>query len=81
MIPNIDINLSLREIEILELIIEEYTTPEIALKLHLSSETVKTYRRNLLHKLKVRNVAGMVRRAFEWEIVREFNKLKKIGVK
>lgn len=64
-----NIDLSTRENEILILIIEEYTTQEIATKLHLSIDTVKTYRKNLLHKLKARNVAGLVRRALEWEIV------------
>lgn len=64
-----NIDLSTRENEILILIIEEYTTQEIAARLHLSIDTIKTYRKNLLYKLKARNVAGLVRRALEWEIV------------
>ena len=62
-------SLSPREVQILELIILEYTTSEIAKRLYLSSETVKTHRRHLLEKLNARNVAGLVRRAFENEYV------------
>ncbi len=62
--------LSTREIEILQLIMKEYTTTEIASKLHLSSETIKTHRRHLMGKLHARNVAGLVRRAFEHNVVR-----------
>lgn len=61
--------LSTREVEILKLIIYEYTTVEIARKLYLSCDTVKTYRKNLLNKLKARNVAGLVRKALEHELV------------
>ena len=57
--------LSHRELEVLKLIISEYTTPEIAEQLGLSKETVKTHRRHLLEKMEARNVAGLVRRAFE----------------
>lgn len=55
--------LSSREIEILKLIAEEYTNPEIAEKLFLSIRTVDTHRRNLLQKLEVKNTAGLVKYA------------------
>ena len=61
--------LSEREMEILKLIISEYTTSEIASKLSLSKETIKTHRRHLLNKCCARNVAGLVRRAFEYGLV------------
>ncbi len=54
-----------REREVLQLIVSEYTTPEIAHKLRLSKETIRTHRRKILTKLQVRNVAGMVRKFFE----------------
>ncbi len=60
--------LSNRELQILNLIIYEFTTSEIAGKLFLSTDTVKSHRKNLLNKLGVRNVAGMVRKAFEFEL-------------
>jgi DNA-binding CsgD family transcriptional regulator len=61
--------LTSRELEILQLIVAEYTTAEIAQKLNLSKETVKTHRKNLLDKFQVRNVAGLVRYAFEFNFV------------
>lgn len=58
--------LSPREIEILQLISLGYTTPEIAEKLYVSVETIRTHRKHLLEKFKARNMAGLVRRAFEY---------------
>jgi DNA-binding CsgD family transcriptional regulator len=58
------IRLSKREEEILQLIIWEHTTEEIANALCLSMETIKSHRKNLLGKFRARNVAGLVRRAF-----------------
>ena len=58
-----------RENEIIDLIVNEYTTFEIAQKLFISEKTVETHRKNLLQKLNVRNTAGMVRIAVERGIV------------
>lgn len=55
--------LTRREKEVLQLIVEENTTDEIARKLFISSCTVETHRANILGKLGVRNVAGIVREA------------------
>ena len=57
--------LTVREKEILALIIKEYTTEEIANKLFLSTKTVESHRSNLMQKLGVKNSAGLVRVAFE----------------
>ena len=57
--------LSAREQEVLFLIVQEYTTQEIAAFLHIGHETVKSHRRNLMNKMQVRNVAGLVRKAVE----------------
>lgn len=54
-----------REIEVLHLISDEYTINEIAKKLFISVETVKTHRRHLLRKMEVRNTAGLIRKSFE----------------
>lgn len=45
--------LSDRELEVLRLIVEGYTNPEIAKSLYLSEHTVKTYVRGILNKLLV----------------------------
>jgi len=52
--------LSKREIDVLELICEQYTTAEIAEKLFISPRTVEGHRNNLLLKTQSKNVAGLV---------------------
>lgn len=53
--------LTCRETEILNFIAEEMTNKEIADRLFISPRTVETHRRNLIHKLKVRNTVGLVK--------------------
>jgi len=54
-----------REKEVLEMIARELTAKEIATQLYISTNTVRSHRKNLLDKLDARNSAGLVRRAFE----------------
>lgn len=54
-----------REREILKLIVEGYTSPEIAKILFISSRTVETHRSNLMNKLELKNTAALVRFALE----------------
>ena len=61
--------LSLREKEILQLIVEECTTQEMAEKLNLSSHTIESHRSNLIAKLQVKNVAGLVREAYRKNLI------------
>lgn len=63
--PSLDnaIRLTPREEEVLELICQEYTTPEIAEKLFVSHRTVESHRKNLLEKLSAKNTAGLVIKA------------------
>ena len=60
--------LSRREKEVLQLILNEHTTQEIADKLFISFGTVETHRRNMLIKTGTRNTAGLVRVALEYEL-------------
>ncbi|KPM32896.1 Two component transcriptional regulator, LuxR family [Croceitalea dokdonensis DOKDO 023] len=60
--------LSRREKEVLELILEEHTTQEIADKLFISFGTVETHRRNMLIKTGTRNTAGLVKVVLEYEL-------------
>lgn len=46
-------NLSQREIEVLKLIVEGYSNPEIAAALYLSANTIKTHVRGIMNKLAV----------------------------
>jgi DNA-binding CsgD family transcriptional regulator len=52
--------LSLREIEVLGLIMQGYTTPEIADKLFVCFETVKSHRKNILLKTGAKNTAALI---------------------
>ncbi|MDZ7720359.1 MAG: response regulator transcription factor [Balneolaceae bacterium] len=58
-----------RELEILELIVQEYTNQEIAEKLYISPRTVDAHRRNLLQKTGARNTAGLVKYAFQHNLI------------
>jgi DNA-binding NarL/FixJ family response regulator len=62
--------ISRREKEVLELIVKEHTTQEIADTLFISLKTVESHRRSLLTKLSVRNTAGLVRVAIENQLIK-----------
>ncbi|MEP6750468.1 MAG: LuxR C-terminal-related transcriptional regulator, partial [Bacteroidota bacterium] len=57
------------EKEILGLIAEGYTNPQIAEKIFLSSFTVDSHRKNLLAKLNVKNTACLIRLAVERKLI------------
>lgn len=61
--------LSRREKQILQLIVEEKTTSEIAEELFISFGTVETHRRNILTKLNARNTAGLVKTALQYGLI------------
>lgn len=61
--------LTSREKEILALIAEGYTNPQIAEKIFLSPFTVDSHRKNLLAKLDVKNTAALVRLAVEKKLI------------
>jgi DNA-binding CsgD family transcriptional regulator len=65
--------ISRREKEVLKLIIEEYTTQEIADTLYISLKTVESHRASLLSKLNARNTAGLVRIAIEHKLLEPSN--------
>ena len=62
-------NLSDREIEIIKLIAQEFSTNEIAEKLFLSPATVETHRHNILKKLNLKNSIGLVKFALKNGII------------
>ena len=55
--------LSKREIEVLNLIVNGFTTNEIALKLSITVSTIESHRAKISTKLNVKNLAGMIREA------------------
>jgi DNA-binding CsgD family transcriptional regulator len=60
-----EITLTNREREVLELISKGYSYREIAEKLFISKETVISHRKHLLSKFKVQNSAELIRAAME----------------
>ncbi len=60
-----DINITDRELEVLKLIVNEYTNQEIADELYISVRTVDAHRRNLLQKTGAKNTAGLVKYAIK----------------
>lgn len=62
--------LSEREKEIVKLVCEELTIKEIGSKLSLSEHTVKNHRANIMEKIGVSNVVGLVRYAYETGLVK-----------
>ncbi len=55
-----------RELEVLRLIGQGYSTKEIADRLHLSIKTIGTYRENLKEKLKLKHFTSLVKFAVHW---------------
>ena len=55
--------LSQREMEILSLMSEGYTGPQIADKIYLSPETIKWYRKKLLVKFDAANTPELISKA------------------
>jgi len=62
-------NLSRRELEVLKLVIEEYSTKEISELLFISSRTVETHRKNILTKLGVKNSLSLIKLFMETNMV------------
>jgi DNA-binding NarL/FixJ family response regulator len=60
--------LTARELEILNLICQEFSSQEIAAKLFISFHTVESHRANLMHKAGAKNTAGLVR----WAVQNDF---------
>jgi DNA-binding NarL/FixJ family response regulator len=61
--------LSIRELQVIELICQQKTTVEISEDLFLSHRTIEGHRNNLLLKTGARNMAGLVVYAFQNELV------------
>lgn len=57
--------LSLREIEILKLIVLKYSNEQIADKLFISPHTVIFHKKKLLHKFGIKNTPGLIKSAMD----------------
>lgn len=61
--------LSQREIEILQLVSQEYSSAQIAERLFISVSTVDTHRKNLMIKLGVENTVGLIKLAVKLKLI------------
>lgn len=61
----VEVELTEREIEILMLIAEGLSSKQIGEKLFISPRTVDTHRTNLMNKLDIHNIAGLIRFALK----------------
>ncbi len=64
-----DVELTEREREILTLIARGKSNKEVDEELYISNRTVDTHRTNMMKKLDVHNLAGLIRIAFERGLV------------
>lgn len=62
-------NLSERELEVLKLVAEGFSSTEIGAQLFISPRTVDTHRNNLIQKLDVKGIAGLVQFAIRHKLI------------
>jgi len=63
------VELSPRELEIVQLLCEGLISREIAQQLHISAKTVENHRYHIYRKCEVDNVAGLIRHAIQHHLV------------
>ena len=68
--PNNGAVITHREMEILKLIAEGYSSQEIAIKLYISSRTVENHRANIMQKCRVKNAAHLVNWGYQNRILK-----------
>lgn len=62
-------NLTKRELEILRLITQALSNKEIAKELYISDQTVSVHRKNIMRKLGVSNIAGLIKIAYDNSLI------------
>ena len=68
-IDDIDADLSLRELEVIKYLSQELRTTEIAEKLSISENTVKTHRKHIMNKIGAKNIVSIVNYAHRHSLV------------
>jgi len=64
-----EVQLTMREIEIVKLIEKEYSNKKIADTLFLSERTVETHRKNIFRKTKTSSLIGLIKYAYEHKLI------------
>ena len=65
----IDVHITMREIEVLVLLSKGHTTKEIAKQLFVSTHTIESHKKNMIHKLDSRNTIDLVVKAIRLNII------------
>ncbi|HQO32207.1 MAG TPA: response regulator transcription factor [Chitinophagales bacterium] len=58
-----------RELEILQLIVQELSNAEIADKLYISERTVETHRKNMIRKFNTKTIVGLIKYALDNKLI------------
>ncbi|MCB0508380.1 MAG: response regulator transcription factor [Bacteroidetes bacterium] len=58
-----------RELQILQLIVEENSNAEIAQKLFISERTVETHRKNMIRKFNTKTIVGLIKYAIDNQLI------------
>lgn len=66
---NVEVHLTNREVEIIQLIEKEMSNKQIAEKLFLSERTIETHRKNIFRKTGTSSVIGLVKYAYEHKLI------------
>ncbi|MBP6155199.1 MAG: response regulator transcription factor, partial [Chitinophagales bacterium] len=58
-----------RELEILKLIVQEFSNAEIADTLFISERTVETHRKNMIRKFNTKTIVGLIKYAMDKKLI------------
>ena len=67
--PEKTVSFTERELEVIEMICNDFTTKEIGARLYLSPRTIDTHRVRIMERMNVKSVAGLVAYAFTHHLV------------
>jgi len=65
--------LTLREREVLQLLLDESSNKEMGETLNISTRTVETHRKNIMLKLDVNNNIGLIKKALSYQLIKQKN--------
>lgn len=64
-----EVHITIRELEVLVLLSKGHTTKEIAQLLFVSTHTIESHKKNMIHKLDSRNTLDLVVKAIRLKII------------
>ena len=60
--------ITLREREVLQLLLDESSNKQIGTSLNISTRTVETHRKNIMLKLDVKNNIGLIKKSLSYQL-------------